>query len=100
MEDTSQPIVIDQRFVREKLTLWDAKESPTAALSEKQIESYMEINHLNSFNPLPIELPVDDVLSRLTTSSSSLKDDQKFVDHVETYGTIGNVQQFFTWFDE
>ncbi|KAJ7330671.1 Golgi transport complex subunit 3 [Desmophyllum pertusum] len=49
--------------VKEKLSLWDVKDSPLAPLSEKQRNSVLELTTVAGNRPLLDELPDDDCTS-------------------------------------
>ena len=40
-------------ILREKLTAWDAKLNPTAALTDRQKDGFMELTTLSANRPLP-----------------------------------------------
>ena len=55
MADTLQKMN-PAKSLREKLTAWDAKLDPTAPLTERQKDSFMELNTQSSNRPLPPEV--------------------------------------------
>ena len=42
--------------VREKLVEWDAKENPTAPLTEKQTDIYLDLTTACASRPVPVEV--------------------------------------------
>ena len=51
LQKTSNPKVI-----REKLTSWDAKDTPAAPLTDKQKDSFMELTTLSANRAMPLEV--------------------------------------------
>lgn len=87
--------------VREKLSLWDLKDSPLAPLSEKQKNSVSELTTVASDRPLLDELPDDDVTNLpakrvLNDNSKETAIDMSRIDLGSE--KIENSQQFFAWF--
>ncbi|KAL9965707.1 hypothetical protein ACROYT_G029547 [Oculina patagonica] len=87
--------------VREKLSLWDVKDSPLAPLSEKQRNSVLELTTVAGNRPLLDELPEDDCasLAPKRTLSDSSKEAAMDMARVDLGSEkIENAQQFFAWF--
>ncbi|XP_073255255.1 conserved oligomeric Golgi complex subunit 3-like [Porites lutea] len=87
--------------VREKLSLWDVKDSPLAPLTDKQRNSVLELTTVAGDRPLLDELPDDDCINLppkriLSDSSKETAMDMSRVDLGSE--KIENAQQFFTWF--
>ncbi|KAK2152577.1 hypothetical protein LSH36_325g04065 [Paralvinella palmiformis] len=102
MSDTLQSKMQTSKLLREKLTLWDAKNDPKAQLSDKQKDSFMELTTHSTNRPLPIELPLDDVpvfRTRHTSVNLGPGEEEELVKQLEEE-KITNSQQFFTWFSE
>ena len=57
MADTLQKMQA-AKSLREKLTAWDSKLDPTAPLTEKQKDSFMELNTQSSSRPLPADVNI------------------------------------------
>ena len=55
MADTSTQN-IDQRKLREKLSLWDAKNDPKAPLTTSQKDLFIELTSFAAERPLPAEV--------------------------------------------
>ncbi|XP_058965587.2 conserved oligomeric Golgi complex subunit 3 [Pocillopora verrucosa] len=87
--------------IKEKLSLWDVKDSPLAPLSEKQRNSVLELTTVAGNRPLLDELPDDDCTSlpakrTLSETSKEAAVDMATVDLGSE--KIENAQQFFAWF--
>ena len=55
MADTSTQN-IDQKKLREKLSLWDAKSEPKAPLTTGQKDLFIELTTFAADRPLPVEV--------------------------------------------
>lgn len=53
MADTLQTRPVNQRVIRDRLSLWEAKTNPTAPLTSKQKDSLMELTTIAAERPLP-----------------------------------------------
>uniref|UniRef100_A0A3P9HTV1 Conserved oligomeric Golgi complex subunit 3 n=1 Tax=Oryzias latipes TaxID=8090 RepID=A0A3P9HTV1_ORYLA len=110
MASTDQSLLdLTDKETREKLSLWDRRTDPTAPLTEKQMDSVLEIRTAAETLPVPSELPIEDLCSLSSRSLQSpftvpvpastedvlLKGFQMLEmenDRIET------AQQFFAWF--
>ncbi|XP_069558770.1 conserved oligomeric Golgi complex subunit 3 isoform X2 [Brachyistius frenatus] len=110
MASTDQSLLdLTDKETREKLTLWDRRADATAPLSEKQMDSVLEIRAAAETLSVPSELPIEDLCSLSSRSLQSpftatvpastedvlLKGFQMLDmgnDRIET------AQQFFAWF--
>ncbi|XP_050396533.1 conserved oligomeric Golgi complex subunit 3 isoform X1 [Patella vulgata] len=107
MADTLQQKSVNQKIIREKLSLWESKSDPKASLSRKQKDSLIELTEHSNYRPIPEDLPVDDAPVVTTTSTEPLSprgQDVFFKLFQESGppegGKIENAQQFFSWFSE
>uniref|UniRef100_A0A3P9L8Y3 Component of oligomeric golgi complex 3 n=1 Tax=Oryzias latipes TaxID=8090 RepID=A0A3P9L8Y3_ORYLA len=110
MASTDQSLLdLTDKETREKLSLWDRRTDPTAPLTEKQMDSVLEIRTAAETLSVPSELPIEDLCSLSSRSLQSpftapvpastedvlLKGFQMLEmenDRIET------AQQFFAWF--
>uniref|UniRef100_A0A8C8DRW9 Conserved oligomeric Golgi complex subunit 3 n=1 Tax=Oryzias sinensis TaxID=183150 RepID=A0A8C8DRW9_9TELE len=110
MASTDQSLLdLTDKETREKLSLWDRRTDPTAPLTEKQMDSVLEIRTAAEIPSVPSELPIEDLCSLSSRSLQSqftapvpastedvlLKGFQMLEmenDRIET------AQQFFAWF--
>ncbi|XP_035693867.1 conserved oligomeric Golgi complex subunit 3-like [Branchiostoma floridae] len=102
--------MVSPKVLSSKLGEWDRKQAPTAHLTERQRDSFMELTSHAQSRPLPIELPLDDggyvqrtalhgLGARLGTGEedavlkgfSSLQMEEE---------KIENAQKFFSWFNK
>ncbi|XP_025080058.1 conserved oligomeric Golgi complex subunit 3-like isoform X2 [Pomacea canaliculata] len=105
MADTLHSRPVNQRIIRDRLSLWEAKTNPTAPLTSKQKDALMELTAIAAERPLPPELPEDDIplLPLRETSSSNASEQGDFLgDFIQQSlpggQKIENAQQFFSWF--
>lgn len=101
MAELSNNKLLDQKTLREKLSLWDANVEPKAQLTDRQKDILIEVSSQALRRPLPIELPLDDV----PTPQLSVKEDNTPIDtesivFLKGSEKIENAQQFFSWFAE
>uniref|UniRef100_A0A3Q1BEE2 Conserved oligomeric Golgi complex subunit 3 n=1 Tax=Amphiprion ocellaris TaxID=80972 RepID=A0A3Q1BEE2_AMPOC len=110
MASTDQSLLdLTDKETREKLSLWDRRTDATAPLTEKQMDSVLEIRAAAETLSVPSELPIEDLCSLSSRSLQSpftatvpastedvlLKGFQMLDmenDRIET------AQQFFSWF--
>ncbi|CAH1245644.1 COG3 [Branchiostoma lanceolatum] len=102
--------MVSPKVLSSKLGEWDRKQAPTAHLTERQRDSFMDLTSHAQSRPLPIELPLDDggyvqrtalhgLGARLGTGGedavlkgfSSLQMEEE---------KIENAQKFFSWFNK
>lgn len=56
MADTLHSRPVNQRIIRDRLSLWEAKTNPTAPLTSKQKDALMELTAIAAERPLPPEV--------------------------------------------
>ncbi|CAH2224041.1 conserved oligomeric Golgi complex subunit 3 isoform X1 [Pelobates cultripes] len=94
---------------REKLSLWDRKAEPLAPLTERQVDSVLEIKAAVEDLPVPAELPIEDLCSltsrALTVPLSSAVPESTDGILLQGFSALGmdddrieTAQQFFSWF--
>ncbi|CAE1225454.1 COG3 [Acanthosepion pharaonis] len=96
--------LLDQKSLREKLSLWDTNIEPKAQLTDRQKDILIEVSSQAQRRPLPIELPLDDVPTpQLAAKEDNAPIDTEsmvFLKGSEFGEKIENAQQFFSWFAE
>ncbi|KAK7090645.1 conserved oligomeric Golgi complex subunit 3-like isoform X2 [Littorina saxatilis] len=107
MADTSQTRPVNQRVIRDRLSLWEAKTNPIAPLSGKQKDALIELTAIAAERPMPPELPEDDtpLLAMRPTQQPSDSEGENtlgaFIQQSLPGGQkIENAQQFFSWFSQ
>lgn len=110
MADTSQLRqfnTVNQRIIRDRLSLWEAKSNPTAPLTVKQKDVLIELTTIAAERPLPSELPEDDTPlmsvrpTMQVTEGEGVETLDSFVQQSLPGGQkIENAQQFFSWFSQ
>ncbi|KAG2457027.1 conserved oligomeric Golgi complex subunit 3 isoform X2 [Polypterus senegalus] len=100
-----------EKETREKLSLWDHRPNAMAPLTERQIDSVLEIRAAAENLPLPTELPIEDLCS-LTSHSFSVPLTATVPASTEDIllkgfsalemeeDRIETAQQFFSWFSK
>lgn len=58
MADTSQARPVNQRVIRDRLSLWEAKTNPTAPLTGKQKDALIELTSIAAERPMPPEVSI------------------------------------------
>ena len=58
MADTSQPRPVNQRVIRDRLSMWEAKTNPTAPLTAKQKDALIELTAIAAERPVPPEVRI------------------------------------------
>ena len=58
MADTSQARPVNQRVIRDRLSLWEAKTNPTAPLTAKQKDALIELTSIAAERPIPPEVRI------------------------------------------
>ncbi|KAK7484256.1 hypothetical protein BaRGS_00024505 [Batillaria attramentaria] len=107
MADTSQVRPVNQRVIRDRLSLWEAKTNPIAPLTSKQKDALIELTAIASERPMPPELPEDDtpllpVRQAPQPSGQTQEDSMEALIQQSLPGgqKIENAQQFFSWFSQ
>ncbi|XP_076454216.1 conserved oligomeric Golgi complex subunit 3-like [Babylonia areolata] len=107
MADTSQTRPVNQRVIRDRLSLWEAKTNPIAPLTPKQKDALIELTAIAAERPLPPELPEDDMPllairpAKQIAESDGEDDVNTFIQQSLPGGQkIENAQQFFSWFSQ
>ncbi|KAL8567225.1 hypothetical protein ACOMHN_046635 [Nucella lapillus] len=107
MADTSQSRPVNQRVIRDRLSLWEAKTNPIAPLTPKQKDALIELTSIAADRPLPSELPEDDVPLHAANPAKQSADGEEedtidaFIQQSLPGGQkIENAQQFFSWFSQ
>ncbi|CAB3989375.1 conserved oligomeric Golgi complex subunit 3-like [Paramuricea clavata] len=88
--------------VRERLSLWDAKEGSLSPLTDEEKDSVLLLTAYSSNRSIPSELPEKDVSSlpskRTHGETSEGKSSVDISDIDLGSAKVENAQQFFTWF--
>ena len=58
MADTSHPRPVNQRVIRDRLSMWEAKTNPTAPLTAKQKDALIELTAIAAERPVPPEVRI------------------------------------------
>ena len=58
MADTSQARPVNQRVIRDRLSMWEAKTNPTAPLTAKQKDALIELTAIAAERPIPPEVRI------------------------------------------
>uniref|UniRef100_A0A8C7A8J0 Conserved oligomeric Golgi complex subunit 3 N-terminal domain-containing protein n=1 Tax=Neovison vison TaxID=452646 RepID=A0A8C7A8J0_NEOVI len=103
------PEAAAERDAREKLALWDRRPDTTAPLTDRQMDSVLELKAAAENLPIPFELPVEDMCS-ITSQSLSVAQTLVVPESTEDILSKGftslemeeerieTAQQFFSWF--
>ncbi|KAF6084322.1 hypothetical protein HJG60_008597 [Phyllostomus discolor] len=103
------PEAATERDSRERLALWDRRPDTTAPLTDRQVESVLELKAAAENLPVPLELPIEDLCSLtsqpLPISQTSIVPESTedillngFISLGMQEGKIETAQQFFSWF--
>lgn len=103
------PEAAAERDAREKLALWDRRPDTTAPLTDRQMDSVLELKAAAENLPVPAELPIEDLCS-LTSLSLPITQTSVVPESTEDIllkgftslemgeERIETAQQFFSWF--
>ncbi|XP_006736286.1 conserved oligomeric Golgi complex subunit 3 [Leptonychotes weddellii] len=103
------PEAAAERDAREKLALWDRRPDTTAPLTDRQMDSVLELKAAAENLPVPAELPIEDLCS-ITSQSLPIAQTSVVPESTEDILSKGftslemeeerieTAQQFFSWF--
>ncbi|XP_064442163.1 conserved oligomeric Golgi complex subunit 3 isoform X2 [Mirounga angustirostris] len=103
------PEAAAERDAREKLALWDRRPDTTAPLTDRQMDSVLELKAAAENLPVPAELPIEDLCS-ITSQSLPIAQTSVVPESTEDIllkgftslemeeERIETAQQFFSWF--
>ncbi|KAG8452311.1 hypothetical protein GDO86_004207, partial [Hymenochirus boettgeri] len=101
----------EDQEIRDRLTLWERGSDPLAPLTEKQMNSILELKAAAEDLPVPAELPIEDFCS-LTSRSLMVPLSVAVTESTEDilqqgFSMLGmeddrieTAQQFYSWFDQ
>ncbi|XP_027443890.2 conserved oligomeric Golgi complex subunit 3 isoform X2 [Zalophus californianus] len=103
------PEAAAERDARERLALWDRRPDTTAPLTDRQMDSVLELKAAAENLPVPAELPIEDLCS-ITSQSLPIAQTSVIPESTEDILSKGftslemeeerieTAQQFFSWF--